>query len=139
MLSVIYVSSSRRTFSAANLQDLAGEAAKANLACQVTGLLACNSRSFMQLLEGERKDVHDTMRRIEQDERHQNITYLRQQERERRECPGWSMCAIETPLRGIGSASRFTRTLPCEMEIDTRILFTSFASALNTSFSPEYA
>lgn len=137
MLSVIYVSSARQAFSAGELEDLAERAASANRACDITGLIACNTRSFMQLLEGPGSDVRATMQRIQHDGRHENIIFIRQQERPRRECTGWSMRSLPTPMRGLGSAARFTRTLPGEMDIDTQILFTSFASALNTSFTPE--
>lgn len=132
-LSIIYVSRANGPISAPELQQLADLSAAANAACGVTGLLAYNSRSFMQLLEGAGEDVLDTVRRIERDQRHDNLTFIRQQERETRECPDWSMRAIRTPLTGIGSVSVFTGSLPGNLELDTQILFTSFASMLSAA------
>lgn len=133
MLSVIYVSSATGSFSPAELQELADEAASLNAAREVTGLLAYNSRGFMQLLEGGGADVLDTIRRIESDPRHDNITFIRQQQRDARECPDWSMRAILTPLAGVGSVSVFTSALPANLDLDTQILFTSFASSISAA------
>lgn len=139
MLSVIYVSWATAAISAGELQQLADEAAAANAARDVTGLLAYNSRGYMQLLEGDGEDVLDTIRRIERDERHGNITFIRQQQRDTRECPDWSMRAIMTPISGIGSVSVFTGSLPGNLDLDTQILFTSFASTLSADKAAEQA
>lgn len=139
MLSVIYVSSAHTAMTTPELQQLADEAAVANAARAVTGLLAYNSRSFMQLLEGAGEDVLDIMRRIERDGRHGDITFVRQTERETRECPDWSMRAIRTPLAGIGSVSVFTGSLPGNLDLDTQILFTSFASTLSAAQAADQA
>lgn len=131
MLSLIYVSVASPGLSMAAVEDMAAKAAEANAESELTGMLAYNSASFMQLLEGDGDAVLDTMQRIEADDRHSCITFIRQAVREERECPGWSMRPIITPLSGIGSATVFTGSLPKTMELDTRILFTSFASRLD--------
>lgn len=131
MLSLIYVSTASPGLSRTAVEDIAERAAVDNRKRNVTGLLAYNSCSFMQLIEGEGEDVLDVMTRIEQDPRHGNIIYIRQDQRGARECPDWSMRPIVTPLTGIGSASVFTGSLPRDMEIDTKMLFTSFASSLS--------
>ena len=130
MLSLVYVSTCSEQFAASELMPLAERAAKANVELGVTGLLAWNSRHFMQLLEGEDSAVRKLMGRIERDERHSHVVYLRQEDREERECPDWGMQAITMPLAGAGSATRFTAGLPKGLAPDSRLLFTSFASAL---------
>ncbi len=130
MLSLIYVSVATQALGSTAVQDLAEHAAENNAEREITGMLAYNSVSFMQLLEGAGEDVLDTMRRIERDDRHSNITYIRQDLRDHRECPDWSMRSLLTPMTGAGSADVFTGSLPKAMELDTRILFTSFASSL---------
>lgn len=139
MLSLIYVSVASQVLTAAQVQAIAEHAAEENAAREVTGMLAFNSRSFMQLLEGDGGAVLDTMRRIEADPRHESITYIRQQQREARECPDWSMRSMITPLTGAGSATVFTKSLPTQMELDTKILFTSFASSLTVEQAADYA
>lgn len=131
MLSLIYVSNAREGLGEADVAAIAKKAAANNAHNEITGLLAYNSQSFMQLLEGTSNAVLAVMRWIERDERHDNIVYIRQQHRDERECPNWSMRSLITPLRGIGSANVFTGSLPREMELDTKILFTSFASSLS--------
>lgn len=133
MLSLIYVSTANARVDDAMVKQIAGTAAQKNAERGVTGLLAYNSRSFMQLLEGEGEDVLEIMHGIERDTRHNNIVYIRQDMREKRECPNWSMRSLITPLTGIGSAKFFSSLLPSRMEFDTKILFTSFASSLSTS------
>lgn len=133
MLSLIYVSTAQTQVNDALVRQIAGSAAERNARAEVTGLLAYNSRSFMQLLEGEGDDVLEIMHDIERDSRHESIVYIRQADRGKRECPNWSMRSLITPLTGIGSAKVFTGLLPAQMELDTKILFTSFASSLDAS------
>lgn len=127
---MIYVSTPNPRINAAMVQNLADLSADLNAQSGLTGLLAYNSRNFMQLLEGDDDAVLATMWAIERDERHHNVVYVRQGKRARRECPDWSMRSLITPLTGLGSADDFSDTLPSQMELDTRILFTSFASSL---------
>ena len=128
MLSLLYVSTAREGLSEAEVASIADSAAVKNAENEITGLLAYNSHSFMQLLEGSSSVVHNVMQTISRDERHSNIVYIRQQHRDNRECPDWSMQSLITPLDGLGSADAFTVSLPGEMGLDTKVLFTSFAS-----------
>lgn len=137
MLSLIYVSTANTRVDDAMVRQIAGIAAQKNAERAVTGLLAYNSRSFMQLLEGDHDAVLEIMQGIERDARHDHIVYIRRDMREKRECPNWSMRSLITPLTGIGSAKVFTGLLPAEMEFDTKILFTSFASSLNAPGTPQ--
>ena len=131
MLSLMYVSQGYEMLSAQEVEALANNAAKRNAEHNVTGMLAYNSRSFMQLLEGDSDDVRTIMEIIEADDRHCAITYIRQDERESRECLDWSMRSLTTPMTGAGSAETFLNSLPKAMELDTKVLFTSFASQLS--------
>lgn len=139
MLSLMYVSRAAPELLPEDVNAIVKRAAANNARRQVTGLLAYNSCGFMQLLEGEGSTVLEIMRGIEADTRHSEITYIRQDVRETRECPDWSMRSLLTPLAGIKSANVFTGTLPPEMELDTKILFTSFASSLTPAQASEHA
>lgn len=139
MLSLMYVSMAQPGITAEEVEALAAQASMNNAQREITGLLAYNSLSFMQLLEGEGAAVLDVMRQIERDSRHGNITYIRQDTREHRECPDWSMRSLITPMTGLGSANIFTGSLPRQMELDTKILFTSFASSLTAEQAAYHA
>ena len=130
MLSLIYVSTARQGLSEADVVSMAEDAAVNNAKNEITGLLAYNSHNFMQLIEGASDVVLRLMQRIASDAQHSNIVYIRQQHRDTRECPDWSMQSLMTPLNGLGSANVFTDSLPSAMGLDTKILFTSFASSL---------
>jgi hypothetical protein len=128
MLSLIYVSSVGPAFHEAHLGPLVEEAARINGGNAITGLLAYNGVHFMQLLEGPAERVDETMARIAADPRHTGLVVIRRDERERRECPVWSMRSFLTPLAGAGAATRFAASLPVDFAADTRVIFTSFAS-----------
>lgn len=133
MLSLIYVSTATTPLSAEMVEELAANAAENNARHQITGLLAYNAGSFMQLLEGEGDPVLATMHAIERDPRHENISFIRQDSRFLRECPDWAMKSLIAPVTGVESVQVFTGALPTSMELDTRMLFTSFASPLNSA------
>ncbi|WP_052769076.1 BLUF domain-containing protein [Aurantiacibacter marinus] len=130
MISLIYVSMASDGVASEDVRELALHSARKNAEHGVTGLLTYNSARFMQLLEGEEHAVMSTMERISLDGRHNDISILRKMDITRRECPDWSMRVLFAPLAAKGSASDFTASLPKQMDVDTRILFTSFASSL---------
>jgi hypothetical protein len=135
MLSLIYVSRVGSRFDPESLDALAADAARRNAGSAVTGLLLCNGRHFMQLLEGEEMAVRATMSRIAQDSRHHELVVIREDERRERECPDWAMRACTSPLTGAGAATEFAAALPIAMQADTRVLMTSFASALKAEMA----
>lgn len=129
MLSLVYVSVAHADITQKQVEALAVHSARNNALHQVTGLLAYNTRRFMQLLEGEPDAVMAIMRSIEADSRHSQVNIMRQERRTQRECPTWSMQSLIMPLTGVGSADVFIHSLPEQMDIDTKVLFTSFASS----------
>ncbi|MFC3101949.1 BLUF domain-containing protein [Altererythrobacter lauratis] len=130
MFSLLYCSTATANLNDAGLTRLAEGAARFNAQRNVTGLLVFNGKNFMQVLEGSEEDVREVMDRIAADPGHRDIIYLRTEPRRARECPNWSMHAIVTPLAGAGASTQFAHKLPLSMDIDTRMLFSSFASAL---------
>jgi hypothetical protein len=135
MLSLIYVSRVGSRFDLTSLDALAEDAKARNAEAGVTGLLLFNGRHFMQLLEGEPMAVRATMSRIAQDARHHDLVIIREDQRRERECPQWGLRACTSPLTGAGAATEFAATLPLTMQPDTRVLMTSFASALKAEMA----
>ena len=132
MLSLIYVSVADTDITQKMVEALAIHSARNNADHDVTGLLAYDTRRFMQLLEGEEDIVLAIMRAIEADSRHTNVSYVRREHRNHRECPSWSMQSLIVPGTGIGSADIFAHSLPDQMDFDTKVIFTSFASSLHS-------
>ena len=57
----------------------------------VTGVLAFVDNVFIQVLEGEKKDVMNTFEKIRKDARHTNIKILLEGEVDNRTFPNWEM------------------------------------------------
>lgn len=68
----------------------------------ITGALIFDSLWFLQILEGDRDVVAATLRRISQDERHDNVTVMDAREIDRRQFGNWWMGL--SFLRGDNSA-----------------------------------
>ena len=62
-----------------------------NAANHITGFLCNNEQYFIQLLEGNYRELNDTYNRIVADPRHEKITLLIYQSVEQRLFPNWSM------------------------------------------------
>ena len=79
----------------------------------VTGALMFNSGCFAQVLEGPRADVEDAFERIQQDERHDDVSLLAFDRAPRRAFESWSMGFVGTSIDdaarygGIAGASGF--------------------------------
>jgi hypothetical protein len=130
MKSVVYVSTVRHPFDSVDLEQLVEEAARRNAKDGITGLLAYNGESFMQLLEGKAEAVEERLDVIRGDSRHECMVIIRKQAIEKRECEAWSMTARTVPLCEEGSAAKLFRDWPETFSNETRMLFTSFSSML---------
>ncbi|SIN90718.1 Sensors of blue-light using FAD [Parasphingorhabdus marina DSM 22363] len=128
MHSVIYVSKVADQFDERQLEDLVDQAAAINAKNGLTGMLVYNGKNFMQLLEGKQRRVEQTLERIARDERHSDLVVIRQLDDRPRECPDWSMRSFTVPLTVPGSADVVAQSLPEGFEMDSRAIFTSFAS-----------
>lgn len=62
-----------------------------NLAAGVTGFLIFDRDSFVQVLEGPRETLEATMARIEQDDRHRDVTVIGIRPIETRAFQAWTM------------------------------------------------
>lgn len=128
MHSLMYVSSVRGEFTPADLEELTSQAARKNARREITGMLAYNGKSFMQLLEGNQAQIEALVEKISKDKRHRDLIVIRRREIETRECPDWTMRSFVVPMERAGDAVRLSVSLPDDFEFDTRLLFTSFGS-----------
>jgi len=131
MLSLIYTSAATCSLDATGLAALGQQSASRNGPLGITGLLLWNGSGYLQLLEGPGEAVEAVIASITRDPRHRDIAILRKCITAQAECPGWAMRLMTAPIREQGSASRFAESLPLAMEMETRIVFTSFAASLH--------
>lgn len=88
---LVYASRSLGNATLSELTDMLARARERNAEHGVTGVLAFDSRYFLQLLEGERSAVNATYNRITQDPRHGDITLLVYEQGVERLFAEWSM------------------------------------------------
>ena len=88
---LIYMSTSVRLFNDADLKQILRESQANNTTNNLSGMLLYSDGSFVQVLEGNKKDVDETYIRIQKDTRHKNIIKLGEGDLPERLFPNWSM------------------------------------------------
>ncbi|MBC3883321.1 BLUF domain-containing protein [Undibacterium sp. LX40W] len=73
------------------LNSIHSHAVRNNTALTVTGMLLFAQGRFLQVLEGERKDVHHTYEKIRDDSRHDHVTLLADKPIQERSFSHWNM------------------------------------------------
>jgi hypothetical protein len=73
------------------IQDILTKARHFNEINQITGILLFRNGEFLQLLEGDKFNVHYTFKRIRDDKRHYKIKVLHESPISERLFSGWSM------------------------------------------------
>lgn len=73
------------------LNSIHSHAVRNNTARTVTGMLLFSQGRFLQVLEGERKDVQHTFDRIQEDSRHDHVTLISEQTIAERCFSHWNM------------------------------------------------
>lgn len=91
MYRIMYMSSATRTISDEELEELLRKAKIKNKQEDLTGLLIVKGRTFLQCLEGEKEKVLKVYNRILEDERHENVIELIEEDTETRLFPTWKM------------------------------------------------
>jgi hypothetical protein len=96
MYQLIYVSSAIELMTDEGLKKILHSSRKNNTAKNVTGMLLYGEGTFLQLLEGDEKDVTDIYAIIERDPRHVNLIKLITDDVDKRHFPSWSMGFVST-------------------------------------------
>ena len=91
MFSLIYRSWARDSFDLPGIYQMLSQAREFNANHQITGCLLYHRGRFIQMLEGEEKDVLGLYERIEGDERHSKVELLEEEPIEQRVFSEWSM------------------------------------------------
>ena len=88
---VMYMSTATRFMPDSELEELLETSRKNNKERSLTGLLIVKGRTFLQCLEGDKKDVEEVYEKISKDDRHMNIIDLIEEDIQTRMFPNWEM------------------------------------------------
>ncbi|BBN83688.1 hypothetical protein PA25_36730 [Pseudoalteromonas sp. A25] len=91
MIHLIYISSATRWLTDEELTQLLSQARVNNDKKNITGMLLYDNATFIQVLEGDEKDVHEVYHKIAQDPRNTGLVKLVEKTIETRDFPDWSM------------------------------------------------
>ncbi|WP_281560553.1 BLUF domain-containing protein [Thalassomonas sp. RHCl1] len=91
MIHLIYISSATSWPTERDLTELLEQARARNIRQNITGLLLYGNATYMQVLEGEEKDVHEIYSAIKKDPRNNSVVTLLEEEITERDFPDWSM------------------------------------------------
>jgi hypothetical protein len=97
---LIYASESTAALAPASLQALLDHARAANERRNITGMLAFDSRCFLQVLEGDRQAVNQVFSRIAADPRHRRVELLEMVTVQERAFAKWSMAFAAADAAG---------------------------------------
>jgi hypothetical protein len=88
---LVYVSSAVAELSDEQLAEILEVARRNNAASGITGMLIYAGGNFLQVLEGRKAEVLETIARIERDPRHKGLIHLLKADTAERYFPEWSM------------------------------------------------
>ena len=91
MLSLIYVSTSKKLLSNEELLEILKVSRENNGSEEVTGLLLYKGGNFMQVLEGDEAVVTALYEKIKKDPRHKDVAVISREEIQVRQFPAWQM------------------------------------------------
>ncbi len=91
MIRLVYVSTAVDAVDLNEFKKILSTAQQNNQQRDLTGMLAFNSKAFLQALEGSREAVNDLYAKLMRDPRHFNIMILKYQEITERHWSKWSM------------------------------------------------
>ena len=95
---IIYISLASEEMDAGKLDRLLSRCRSQNQETGITGVLVYHEREFLQLLEGETRDVLALYERIEEDMRHQKIYKLWDGPVAERSFGQWTMAFVDQSL-----------------------------------------
>ena len=91
---IIYTSQASEPLSKRNLLDMLHEARAFNSIDNISGVLMHRKGTFIQVIEGEPKDVEDLFQRIQRDRRHKKVKIILDSSVDSRHFSNWAMgCA----------------------------------------------
>lgn len=116
MIHLIYVSSANSEMSEDDLLQLLEECRSRNLKQHVTGMLLYIGGNFIQVLEGEEKDVEEIYDSITRDDRHSGLIVMLKEQIKERVFPDWTMGFKHLSNENKGEVKGYTEFLEKDMK-----------------------
>jgi len=91
MIQISYISKATQSMSQDDLEEILRTSRENNGRLGITGMLLYGNNTFVQILEGEEKAVHELIGKIKRDPRHADFHVLKKKTIDRREFADWSM------------------------------------------------
>ena len=91
MKHIVYVSTAIALLKDSELIDMLNDARKCNAAHNITGVLLYSEGTFIQLIEGDAKDINQLYENIVHDPRHKNVIKLIDKHLDQRSFADWTM------------------------------------------------
>lgn len=91
----IYASRPHESLGPFDIVTILESSRRNNAAAGLTGVLFCNARAFLQVLEGPLSAINATYLRISADKRHHDVTMLRFGPISERQFPAWYMRSVD--------------------------------------------
>ena len=91
---MIYASTALESLEFPEIQDLLTVANRKNEEYNLTGMLLYNGTYFLQVLEGDTKDIESLMKNLQKDHRHSKIVVLGEKEIVQRDFKQWNMGCV---------------------------------------------
>jgi len=113
---IVYISRAIKLFDQDELENLLTQARAFNQSQDITGLLLYKDQSFLQLLEGNRDNIHSLYKHIAEDDRHFRVKQLIDQPLDKREFGSWSMGFQNLNNQNIDNLPGFSNYLNAEYE-----------------------
>lgn len=132
MIHIIYSSAAKVPFSSDQLLDLLGTSRTKNTGLDITGMLLHVEGSFLQVIEGQEKDIDALFATIVEDRRHGNIVTIIRESIVRRSFSDWSMGFADITRSDIENTDGFNDFL--ESASAVRSLAPGRAQKLLTAF-----
>lgn len=134
LVRLVYVSTAIEAFTHESLDRLVRAAAERNRELEITGALLFGGGNFMQVLEGEEKDVETIFASIRRDPRHTWVETVQRDHVDRRLFSDWSMTlcnfdeSVGVDRRDFEVIRRFLEQCAVDHDATTHGLVNYFAS-----------
>jgi hypothetical protein len=126
---LIYISTATDWVAAQDISDILSEAIATNTERNITGILLYNGLNFLQLLEGERRDVEAVFGKIVTDRRHVSVVTVLSEPADARIFGNWAMLLKTreaTAIPGGQASSDFGDVLDAAMPGHVRHILLNF-------------
>lgn len=97
---LVYTSTAERSLTQSELDSILSSAQRNNAKIGVTGFLIYDGENFIQLLEGDERDVQSIYKRILDDARHSHVEPLLQDTKPNRSLSNWAMAYTQLDHEG---------------------------------------